>query len=45
MKIKLVLFLKENLELEVNGIKLIQCIPGLDLNDDMTYDKKKYLNI
>ena len=41
MKIKLVLFLKENLELEVNGIKLIQCIPGLDLNDDMTYDKKK----
>ena len=43
MKIKLVLFLKENLELEVNGIKLIQCIPGLDLNDDMTYDKKKVI--
>lgn len=37
-KIKLVLFLKQNLELEIAGIKLIQCIPYLDLNDDMTYD-------
>ena len=42
-KIKLVLFLKQNLELEIAGIKLIQCIPGLDLDDEMNYDINQVL--
>lgn len=39
LKIKLTTFLKENLELEIEGIKLIQCIPGLELNEDLTYER------
>jgi hypothetical protein len=40
IRVKLTNFLKENLDLDLNGIKLVQCIPGFDLNDDMTYDKE-----
>lgn len=43
LKIKLVLFLKQNLELEIAGMKLIQSIPNLDLDDDMTYDINKVI--
>jgi hypothetical protein len=47
LKLKLSEFLKSNLELDFNGLKLVQLIPGLDLEDDMTYNKNavyKYID-
>jgi hypothetical protein len=43
LRLKLADFLKANLDFEVNGIKLIQLIPGFELEDDLTYDPKKVL--
>jgi hypothetical protein len=41
LRLKLAHFLKENLDFEVNGFKLIQLIPGFELEDDLSYDKTK----
>ena len=47
LKLKIKKFLKNNLHLEINGIKLIQSIPGIDISNDNIYDEQKieeYIN-
>ncbi len=47
IRIKLTSFLKNNLELEFNGLKLVQCIPGFELENDLSYNKEnvfKYID-
>lgn len=47
VRLKLTNFLKKNLDLEFHGLKLVQCIPGFELEDDLSYDKNavfKYID-
>jgi hypothetical protein len=43
LRFKLASFLKSNLDFEVNGFKLIQLIPGFELEDDLSYNKSKVI--